>query len=352
MIEKSITERILLVGPDCDNPRGGIGMVTNSYEQLFPVFNYLTTQREGSTISKILVFAGALLKLVPYLCGKKIRVVHVHGSSDGSFYRKAIIIILSKLAGKKVIFHIHSGGFKDFTRKHEKAVRYILFKCDTVVALSDYWKEYYENDLGCKHVTVIPNIMEIPAEDHSCRKDPRCTFLFLGKVCDHKGLFDLLDVFQEHAEELRSATRLLIAGIGESDRLLSFIRTHQLEDFVEYKGWVEGDSKTLLLNQSDVFVLPSYYEGVPISLLEGFSYHLPAIATNVGGIPEILHDGENGILITPGDKDALYLAMKRLADSPSLRMEMGGKGHETSMEHLPCKVEDRLTKLYKQFTDL
>lgn len=349
MIGEDISGRVLLVGPDCDSPRGGIGKVTQSYKQLFHTFNYLTTQKEGSFIKKMLVFLISLIRLIPTLLGRKIKVVHVHGSSDGSFYRKAIIIILSKMAGKKVIYHIHSGAFKEFAAKHKKAVRYILQKSDTVVALSNYWKEYYEQELGCNHVNVVLNIMDEPHEDHACRNPQKCTFLFLGKICDHKGVFDLLNVINENSEQLRPFLRLLIAGIGETERLLSYIKTHHLEDIIEYKGWVDGDEKTQLLNQSDVFVLPSYYEGVPISLLEGFSYHLPAITTPVGGIPEILKDGENGILIQPGDKKALFLAMKRLIESPELREKMGNIGYITSMEHLPCKVEETLSCLYKQY---
>jgi len=323
-------------------------MVTQAYRQIFPIFNYLTTQTEGSKAKKMLTFVKSLFRLIPLLAGSEIKIVHVHGSSDGSFVRKAIIIILSKWAGKKVVYHIHSGGFKTFTAKHPKSVRAILSKSDYVVALSDYWKDYFEKDMHCRQVAVVHNIMDRPQEDHSQRDAQLCTFLFLGKICDHKGTFDLLDVIVEHLSSFRGRMRLLIAGNGETTRLEEYIRSHQLEDIVHFKGWVNGEEKRRLLNMSDVVILPSYYEGVPICLLEGFSYHLPAISTCVGGIPEILHDGANGILIQPGDKSALFEAMMRMTNHPEQRQAMGDQAFEISKEHLPEKVEESLLQIYSK----
>ena len=348
MIGREITDRILLVGPDCESPKGGIGMVTKTYRRLFSTFNYLTTQKEGSAFLKIFTFAVSIVKLIPFLFSIRIRIVHVHGSSDGSFVRKSLIILLSKLAGKKVIYHIHSGGFKTFVAKHPKAVAYIMKKCDCIVALSEYWRQYFETDLHCDHVAIVHNIMDYPQENHSSRDTTLCTFLFLGKICDHKGVFDMLDVITTHFLSLEGKMQLIIAGNGETDRLKGYIKDHHLGDVVKYTGWVDDNGKRQLLNQSDVIILPSYYEGVPICILEGFSYHLPAISTNVGGIPEILENGKNGILFTPGDKDALYNAIIRMTDSPSERLTMGDYAFQTSKNYLPNQVEDSLIQLYSQ----
>jgi glycosyltransferase involved in cell wall biosynthesis len=348
MITKEITDRILLVGPDYKSPKGGIGMVTKTYMHLFSSFNYLTTQKEGSSILKICVFLKALLKLLPFLLSSKIKIVHVHGSSDGSFVRKSLIILLSKLAGKKVIYHIHSGGFKTYVAKHTKVVPFIMKKCNCIVALSEYWKQFFETDLHCRNVAVVHNIMDYPREDHSSRNATLCTFLFLGKICDHKGVFDLLDVINSHFSSLNGKMRLFIAGIGETERLTKYVENQHLESIVKYMGWVDDEAKCQLLNLSDVVILPSYYEGVPICILEGFSYHLPAISTCVGGIPEILEDGKNGIMITPGDKNALYHAVCQMINSPSKRMKMGENAFQTCRNHLPDQVEESLKLLYSK----
>jgi len=347
MIPRDISHRIVSVGPDCIDPKGGIGMVLKAYRGLFGEFRFVTTHKECGAAQKLLVFLRALAKLLPVLADSDVEIVHVHGASKGSFVRKAIIILLSKLWGKKVVYHIHGGGFKDFTRRHPKAVGYILSKCDTIVALSDSWKDYFSKEVGCKDVKVVPNIMEAPHEDHRQRDARTCTLLFLGKICDEKGIFDLLDVVATHRGEYEGHIRLLIAGIGESERLKSFIQEHHLEGIATYEGWVSGSEKERLLNASDIFVLPSYYEGVPISILEAYSYHLPVITTDVGGIPEILADSTEGIIIKPGDKKAMHEAIVRLVASPALRQQMGEAAYTRSLAHLPSNVEQRLLAVYR-----
>ena len=93
---------------------------------------------------------------------------------------------------------------------------------------------------------------------------------------------------------------------GETERLLTYLADHKLETLVQFEGWVSGEKKHELLSSSDVYILPSYHEGLPISILEAMNYQLPVIATPVGGTAEAVQEGINGFLVTPGDKDALY----------------------------------------------
>ncbi|MBP5387236.1 MAG: glycosyltransferase family 4 protein [Prevotella sp.] len=348
MIPKQISHKVLSMGPDCVAPKGGIGMVLNTYSGIYEEFKFISTHREGNVLTKIWVFTKAICLLIPHLCGKEVEVVHIHGASKGSFVRKSILIMLSKAFGKKVIYHIHGGGFKDFTYRHRKCVPYILHKCDMIIALSDYWKSFFADEMHCCRVEIVPNIMEYPKENHHERDKGVFTLLFLGKICKEKGIFDLIEVISEHIDELEGKIKLFIAGIGETDRLQDVIHHLKLDETIKYMGWVSGPDKIELLNKSDAFVLPSYYEGVPISLLEAFSYHLPVISTNVGGIPEILTDGVNGIMVAPGDHEGLYQAIARLASSVQLREQMGKEAYKRCVPHLPENVETRLVGIYKQ----
>ena len=97
---------------------------------------------------------------------------------------------------------------------------------------------------------------------------------------------------------------------------------------------------------ADAFILPSYNEGLPISVLEAMSYSLPVISTTVGGIPEILKNGENGFIMEPGDKDAIYHAVVSLMEDKSLCKDMGKKSFEKVQVHLPEYVEKQLETLY------
>ena len=130
--------------------------------------------------------------------------------------------------------------------------------------------------------------------------------------------------------------------------LQSIINECGLSKIVRFEGWVSGDKKVELLNNTDVFILPSYTEGLPISILEAMSYRLPVISTPVGGIPEVVRDGENGFLIKPGDKDALHNAIVRLANDEELREKMGNISYSKVQPHLPEIVAKELEDIYKK----
>ena len=142
--------------------------------------------------------------------------------------------------------------------------------------------------------------------------------------------------------------RLLIGGDGEIEKVQQYIKDNKLDNVAEYIGWVSGEEKIKLLNEVDVFILPSYNEGLPISVLEAMSYNLPIISTTVGGIPEILKNEYNGFLINPGDLIALESAISTLINNPSKRKLQGKRSGEIVMPFLPNMVINQLDCLYKE----
>jgi glycosyltransferase involved in cell wall biosynthesis len=129
--------------------------------------------------------------------------------------------------------------------------------------------------------------------------------------------------------------------------LKELIKKHQIEDIVEFIGWVTGEEKKRVLNGADVFILPSYNEGVPISILEAMSYGKPIIATNVGGIPEIVIMNKNGLLIDPGKPDQIEKAINTLLENPELVKEFGENSEKMIQKHLPHSVIKELEENYK-----
>ena len=170
--------------------------------------------------------------------------------------------------------------------------------------------------------------------------------LFLGLITEAKGIFDLLDVITEHKAEWNDKVVLHIGGNGKVEKLQKMIKESGIENLVKYEGWVSGEKKSELLNMADAFILPSYTEGVPISILEAESYGLPILSTPVGGIPEIVVDEENGILFSPGDKQAMKCAIDKLIVSSVLCEEMGEKSKRISKNCYPFSIEGKLSFLY------
>jgi glycosyltransferase involved in cell wall biosynthesis len=96
-----------------------------------------------------------------------------------------------------------------------------------------------------------------------------------------------------------------------------------IENHVVFVGWVSGAVKVDLLRRAQIYVLPSYNEGLPVSLLEAMSWQVPVISTRVGGIPELVREGVDGLLIDAGDRAALSSAIIELAQNAELREKMG-----------------------------
>lgn len=346
MIKRVISDRILFIGPPYKNPKGGIAIVINAYSKLCESFNFIATTNMGGTVSNLICFIKAIVIYHYYLVFRNIHIVHVQGASKVSFWRAFIFICIAKLFNKKVIYHIHGGGFKVFSSHHKKAVNFIISKCDVIGVLSTKWKVFFEEEFQCRNVKVIPNIIDYPKANHSNREIIPTQFLFLGKICDKKGIFDLIDIIHENKDEFKGKIKLMIGGNGETERLERIIKEKNLNEIIQFVGWVSGEKKTTLLNNSHIFILPSYIEAYPISILEAMSYHLPVIATNVGDIPEIIHDGEEGYLVEPGNKEQIFKTIMNVLNSPSLFKEMGNKSFEKCKVHLPNNIEKELIQLY------
>lgn len=348
-MEKTIFDKVLYIGPDIKG-KGGISSVLASYEKMIPNFHYISSNSRKGTMMGVFALMKLML-LLPYFCYLKgIKIVHIHGASRKSFVRKSIIIRFAKLMRRKVVFHCHGGEFKSYVAEAgESKVLNVLSKCDAIVVLSQKWVDYFKGDLGLKNVFVINNIVE-PAQlfDENLKPTKELKLLFLGAICDNKGIFDLLDVIATNKAEFIGRIKLYIGGNGEVERLQSVISQKQLAEIVEYVGWVTGEDKNRLLKDCDIVMLPSYIEGLPITLLEAMAYAKPSITTNVGGIPEIVESGKNGVIITPGDKKALYEAIRLFMDNPQLIAEYGNDGLNRVKDYYPQSVKNQLENLYKQ----
>ena len=340
------TRNVLTIGIDYRIVRGGVAAVENVYSTFYQPFNHVTTTVTNGQVKKLLVLCKAILQFLYWmLFHPEIKIVHVQGASNASFWRKRIFIYLAKMFGKKVVFHCHGAEFQRFATRHKKAVLKTINKCDCIIALSNSWKEWFEETTHHKNVIVVKNVISPPRVKKVKHDD--FVLLFLGRLGERKGIYDLLDVLIKHRSEFEGKIRFVFGGDGDVVQVNEIIKQNGLENIAEFQGWVNGENKERLLNMADAYILPSYNEGLPISILEAMSYSLPIISTNVGGIPEILKNGENGFIISPGDKDAMYRAVLELMNNEKLRMDMGKASYSKVQEHMPGFVERQLNDLYR-----
>jgi len=170
----------------------------------------------------------------------------------------------------------------------------------------------------------------------------------LGKVGEGKGIFDLIETVYKNQNFFTEKIEIMIGGDGEIDRLKQEIKEYRLEETIKYIGWVSGTKKDKLLANADVYLLPSYNEGLPISILEAMSYKKPIISTDVGGISTIVKNGFNGFLIEAGDKEALFAKMKYFIENREKIDEYGFNSFQLSKDFLPEKVIKNLHIIYNK----
>lgn len=352
MDDSILFEKVLFVGIDYKVPKGGIANVLNTYSTFIRPFKFVRTYAsELNNFQKILyAVTGYVLLIWKLAVDRNIEIVHIHSASGSSFWRKSHAVKIAKAMKKKVIFHCHGGGFKEFRQNSPAKIDAILKKADIVVCLSQEWKDYFEN-IGCRNVVIIKNVIEEPKPE-SINRDGLVHFLFLGLICDNKGIFDVLNALSVHKEKLTGKMILHVGGNGQTDRLIYTIKLLKLEQLVIFEGWADREKKRHLLNLADVYLLPSYIEGVPISILEAESYCKPVITTNVGGIPSIVKNGETGLLVSPGNISEIYSAIKNMIDNEYLRHCYGEAGFVISNEYLPNTIKKELINLYRNMLNI
>jgi glycosyltransferase involved in cell wall biosynthesis len=350
LLNKELAMRVLTLSVSYDPPAGGIAQLVNTYSKIYPVFNHVATVAGGSWIRKTGTFFVAILRFLNFCMFRGIKIVHIHGASNNSFFRKRIFICMAKLMRKKIVFHIHGGGFKEFYEKNKKSVISSMRKADAVVALSNSWAEFFSVVVVHPRVRVIENVVPVPAKV-KLAKDDRTHFLFLGDFAPQKGIFDILAAMAENRATLSGSALLHIGGRGDVDGVMRRVQDLGLESSVILEGWVSGDSKARLFNLADVFILPSYKEGLPISILEAMSYGLPVISTPVGGIPEVIAHDANGLLVTPGDLKSLGKAMARMVEDVEFRRWAGVVSSERIQPYFPDNVLAKLEALYREILE-
>lgn len=350
MTDDSLYNKVLFIGPHLSN-RGGISTVLNTYRRHIPGFRFLATNSVKGLIPGLINFSRtvALLPFCRLFSG--IRILDINTSSGKSWRRKSIIARLGKLLGFKVVIHIHSGQFKEFAEKRGvKSVVSVLKKCDRTVFLSEEWNRYAVGTLGLTNSRVLNNPIDIPVTIPERQFNTRLPirFLYLGAFLPIKGIFDLLETVAEHREELRGKMILTLCGNYNEDKVKDFIKTKGIGDLADFRGWISGEEKLSVMASNDIHVQPSHFEGMPLSVLEAMSYSMPVIAGRVGAVPEITEEGGNAILITPGDKDALFSAMMYYIQSPELIERHGSRGQLLSQSFRPERIISRLTDILKE----
>lgn len=269
-----------------------------------------------------------ILKLIFYLLFRKIDSVLIFSSNGFSFIEKGLMgIIASYFSNKKVIFAPRSGRLLDELKGKRLRFAQILFKrSDHIICQGDSWKDYFNNnvlvDNGFKYV-VVKNWLNTELYHKSDRNKEEINLLFLAWIEKDKGIFDLIQALNNVVNSGIKNFRLNIAGKGKDEiEAKNIVNKLGLDNYIKFCGWVLGKDKIELLSNSDIFILPSYFEGSPNALLEAMASGNACIASNVGAIPDIIESGENGIISMKSDIFELSKNISFLINSKENRTQL------------------------------
>lgn len=352
-------KRICMVVP---NPmvKGGIAAVVNGYrgselEKKYEI-TYVESYKDGSKFEKLLKGICGYLHFIRVLLLHKPDLVHIHSSFGPSFYRKMPFIYMATWAKVPVINHIHGADFDDFyvnaSENKKKKIKKIYNKCTVLIALSEEWKKNLCQIVSSEKIVVIENYSTLYEDVLEQRQNRECNemILFLGELGRRKGCYDIPEVIRRVKEKIPNV-KCIMAGAGsetDEEAIKKLIREKNIMDNIVFPGWIRGAKKDKALKEADVFFLPSYNEGMPMSVLDAMGYGLPVVSTNVGGIPKIVHNGENGYCCDPGDIQEFTNYLVLLLSNDQFRKQAGKQSQRIVKEKYSFTAHiKQLEKLYE-----
>lgn len=350
-------KRICMVVP-APEVKGGIASVVNGYrgsrlEQDYEII-YVESYRDGGKLAKLFKGIGAYITFLGVMLIHRPDAVHIHSSFGPSYYRKLPFIYMSGWFQVPVINHIHGADFEEFYMQAEGGkqnhIKKIYGKCTRLIALSEEWKERLSLLVPQEKIVVLKNysVLQEKLIPHPCHNQ----ILFMGALEERKGCFDIPEVLNRVLEKVPHCT-LCMAGDGHP-AVVAYIKNEfspkVLDEHVFFPGWVRGEVKDKYLRYSDLFFLPSYQEGMPMAILDAMGYGLPIVSTDVGGISEIVHEGENGYLCKPGDTQAMADRIAALLTDEKTRQAAGEKSRQ--IIQADYTLEAHLTQLEKLYQEI
>jgi glycosyltransferase involved in cell wall biosynthesis len=326
---------ILVLGPSPRAVGGGPAHIRNLWAsplaESFRLELFETGSRGRESPARDEPLPAALLRLVvsPFALAWRIArlrpaVIHLNTSVDPrGFWREVLHLLIARLMNQRVLYQIHGGSLERLTAPAwmRPVARTVFGWPDALVVLASAERVQFEQMGGVRRLSVVANAVDVARfrgerpRVHSGQVRRLC---YLGRLVDGKGLFETIEAVDRlRREPGYESLELNIAGSGDARaRLEAEIARRALGGSVRLVGSLTGDDTVAFLREADVFLLPSESEGIPYSVIESLASGTPVVASHVGGIPDVVRDGEHGRLVPPRDPAAIAAALRELASDP------------------------------------
>lgn len=313
---RNSSQKINLMIATDPNGQGGIAsvvrtMLAQPFAQDWDI-QLVVSHQSISKLGLVLVLIRAFFIIFLMRLKGSPGIAHLHLASRGSFSRKALLARWAHFLGFRILVHLHGGQFDQFYQKEcspakKQKVAQLFYLAEHVVVLSNKWFCWVKDTFpAVKNLHIVYNSgpSDVLPRQHTATP----TLLFLGRIGEAKGIHDLIEALPDVIAQV-PGLKVILGGDGDIARFQQQAETAGILSQIEFAGWIEKERKFQLLASSSVFVLPSYYEGFPVGIIEAMACSIPIVATNVGGIPDAITDQQDGLLVHAGDvvnlRDAL-----------------------------------------------
>ncbi len=294
-----------------------------------------------------LMAGGAIFKLKKLLEKNEVKLIYCADNLS-----KLIGGIAGKMAGIKVVAHCHDDFKEDVLGRTMRFFYFLLL--DRILAVSEKVRKFFtvNGKISPKAVTVYnginadvfnPQVIDGDIRDELGLREDVVVIGSIGAIEKNKGQRYLLEAIAKLKTEGIGNIVCIVCGTGpEEENLKRFVYEKGIADIVLFLGY--RDDIPRILKILDIIIITSFHESFSMSTVEAMAMEVPVIATNVGGIPEVVDNGKTGILVPPGNVDALCKAMKYLIQNPEIGINMGKKGRQRVLERFTIEENVRKTE--------
>ncbi len=287
-------------------------------------------------------------------------IVHINATLSGKgYWRDLAYMIVAKLLRRRVIFQVHGGPFAQSffarTRVPPALLRFTLSFADVVVLLSTHHMKAYQEFAPNACLEMISYGVEVPDVDLRFERYASpgpLQIVYVGRLVPEKGLFELVEALRI-LRARRVEVRMAFVGSGPLERALrSAVVDAGLDDRVEVRAPVFGAAKHELWSRAHVLAMPTHWEGLPLALLESMAAGCVPVITPVGGIPDVVQDHVQGILVSPRDPAGLADALQELHEDREAVWRMAIAGRERLVERYSrSRLAADFRRLYERLSD-
>lgn len=327
--------KIIITSPSLDTSENISGIssvvqfiIDSNSDQEYIHFELGRHDNEKRNFQWLLRLLGTYVRWLRILLKGKDIMVHFNMAlCKFSIIRDFPMILMARLFRKKMIIHLHGGDY--LMQKDPPVWMKILWKLsfsghNPVIVLSPAEVDILNKRIAKERIHTLTNCISLHEAyefDRDYRNDNLLNLLFMGRISADKGLefiYKALEALMQKGVEFR----FVLAGRGPEEAEYARKFAELLGSRFEFTGVVTGERKTELLKNCNVFLLPSFYEGLPMALLESMSFGLVPVTTNVGSIGQVVTHMENGIFVRSHSSEDLDFAIEELTGSNGLRQNL------------------------------